>query len=59
MTNKQRQDLEEKQFHLERILDYYVNFRKTLKSMNDTEIDEYIDGILDEMLEIKRALKEE
>lgn len=58
MTQKEKNDLLEELEFLDQILNFHVQFEGKL-GMNEKETENYINDILDRILEIKQQLREE
>ena len=56
MSDKERQLLKEERKNLQNVLDFYVNFRGKITSMDELAIDNHIDDILDKLNELKKIL---
>lgn len=59
MSDERRRELEERLVYLRIILDFYVAQSDEIKSMTRTEVEAYIDVILDDIIETKNELNDE
>lgn len=56
MSPNERAALEEELNNLKKILDFYIEFRKNISSLDDRQIDAHIDDMLDRVSEILKIL---